>query len=131
MIWGNETFTALNNDLFGYSDNIHLEFRQSNGIWIGNVYTALRNYYQDFGLEGVIVLQIIYSVIMTSLYLIASNKNNKSSNFILPIYALFGFTLILHSYRDFFFSTIVSFNYINIIIYMFIIMFIFKKIRFK
>ena len=128
LIWGKETFTALNSDLFGYSSNIHLEFRQSNGIWIGNVYTAFRNYYQDFGMQGVIILQVIYSFIITNLYNIASKSRNNTA---LILYALFGYTLVLHSYRDFFFSTIISINYLNIMFYMFIVMQIFKRVKIK
>ena len=52
-------------DLSGvYLTNSNLEFRQSNGVAIGNVYGAIRRYYNDFGIGGVIVLQMIASTFL-------------------------------------------------------------------
>ena len=38
----------------------HLEFRHSGGIH-GNTYTAYREYYNDFGITGVIILEFIFA----------------------------------------------------------------------
>ena len=133
-IVGKETFFSLNNTLISDQSSkytIHLEFRRSNGIWIGNVYTALRMYYQDFGMIGVIVLQILYSIIMTTLFLKCLNIDSNIIPFKVLLYGIISFTLVLHSYRDFFYSTIISVNYLNIFFYLIIVRFIMKNVKFK
>ena len=76
-IWGQESFMGIYStlekfklvDLSGvYLTNSNLEFRQSNGVAIGNVYGAIRRYYNDFGIGGVIVLQMIASTFFNTFY---------------------------------------------------------------
>lgn len=133
-LWGKETFFSLNNTLIKEPSEkytIHLEFRRSNGIWIGNVYTALRMYYQDFGMVGVIILQVIYSILCTLLFLKSLNEDTNKMPLKIILYGVISFTLFLHSYRDFFYSTIISVNYINIFVYIIIIRFMIKKVKIK
>lgn len=72
-LFGQESFMGIYStlekfklvDLSGvYLTNSNLEFRQSNGVAIGNVYGAIRRYYNDFGISGVIILQIIASTFL-------------------------------------------------------------------
>ncbi|MCD7835251.1 MAG: oligosaccharide repeat unit polymerase [Lachnospiraceae bacterium] len=45
------------------------EFRFSDsGVLIGNVYTGLRNYYNDFGMIGVFFMSMLKSMIFTGMY---------------------------------------------------------------
>ena len=66
-IWGKETFNGIINFIGKVSGNnnfryvSHKEFRYSNGILLGNVYTAFRRYYYDFGYWGVAILTAIAS----------------------------------------------------------------------
>lgn len=73
-IFGKETFYSLINGLrkLGLVDVpyylIHHEFRISNGVGIGNIYTALRDYHYDFGLLGMMVLHVAFCIIMSWAY---------------------------------------------------------------
>ena len=133
-IWGKETFFSINNSLINDPSQkytIHLEFRQSNGIWIGNVYTALRMYFQDFGILGVIILQALYSALITLLFLSCLKNGTNKMPLKVIIYGVISFSLFLHSYRDFFYSTIISVNYLNIFFYIILIRYLFLNLKFK
>ena len=73
-IFGKETFYSLINGLrkLGLMNVpyyiIHHEFRVSNGVSIGNIYTALRDYHYDFGFLGLVVLHVAFCVIMSWSY---------------------------------------------------------------
>ena len=133
-IWGKETFFAINNTLsnFGVINakyTIHLEWRYSNGVSLGNVYTAFRMYYNDFGMAGVIILQILLSFIFSIGYIKSLESKENGIDFGTIIYCYCIFSLVLHSYRDFFYSQIISINYINIIIYVYVVKLIFENVK--
>lgn len=73
-IFGKETFYSLISGLrkLGLVDVpfylIHHEFRISNGVGIGNIYTALRDYHYDFGFLGMVVLHVAFCIIMSWAY---------------------------------------------------------------
>lgn len=99
------------------------EFRQMpNGIVIGNVYTAFRKMYNDFKYVGVIVLQWLMAIIYNKMYYSLFSK--KSTNIVdnrLIICSSIYYALFLHSYSEFFFSTILSFNYLMILLFVYVI----------
>lgn len=67
---GAETFTSLWGFLSKFTKyNVvgHLEFRHSGNIH-GNTYTAYREYYNDFSIAGVIILEFIFSFFYTILF---------------------------------------------------------------
>ena len=46
-----------------------LEFRYSpTGVYLGNVYTGLRRYYHDFGIPGIIIIQLLYGYLFSAMY---------------------------------------------------------------
>lgn len=110
-IWGKETFYGMLNNIrqLGIIDVpsyiVHLEFRSSNGIMIGNVYTAFRRQIQDFGLYGMIALQAIWSGIMSNWY---KNIKRNTNKFGVLVYALMAYPLFLHSINDFFYMNLIS-----------------------
>lgn len=54
-----------------------LEFRHIiDGAYLGNIYTGLRRYYNDFGYLGVIGLQIGYAILFNNIF-IKIKRNNK------------------------------------------------------
>lgn len=121
-IWGKETFYAINNFLreMGLLNIIeyipHLEFRASNGIMIGNVYTAYRRYIQDFGVQGMIILQSIFALIYSLFYeKIKIKFTKKKLDYSLLVYSSISFPLFMHSINDCFFSGVLSVNYLIII----------------
>ena len=73
--WGQETFVNIwtwigsltkNEEMAGLIMN--KEFRTYNGIQLGNVYTAFREYYFDFGMAGVVILPFIHANFFTTFY---------------------------------------------------------------
>lgn len=120
-ILGKESFYALNMFLqkIGILNFepyiIHLEFRTSNGVMIGNVYTAFRRYIQDFGVLGMMVFQTILGAFYGIFYSYVKYVNSKKKlDYPLMIYALIFYPIFLHSINDYFFSGIISVNYIII-----------------
>lgn len=77
------------------------EFRYLNGYSMGNVYTALRRYYMDFGIVGVIILSAILSLIFGLLYtsIQRSYKNTRIDIKIL-VYGIMSRSLFLFSIDD-------------------------------
>lgn len=134
-ILGKETFEGINKMLnsLGIIDasyTIHLEFRIVNGINLGNVYTSFRRMYQDFGYIGVFILQIILASIYSIFYERVKNKKNIDYICISVImYAVIIHGLFLNSFSDFFYSTILSINYINILFYIVFVKFFITKIK--
>lgn len=135
-IIGKETFYNINQMLakfgIGESYTVHLEFRQHNGIPLGNVYTAFRRMYQDFGLIGLIVLQLVFSIV-TFLYYRRVRKEKDLSQIKIGIvfFGVLAHSLLLNSFSEFFYSSIISTNYILIFIYMIIIKFLLTKVKIK
>lgn len=135
-IFGKETFYGINKflgqlGLINENYTMHLEFRSSNGVELGNVYTAFRRMYQDFGILGIIILNFIHGTIMSCYYkkIYSSDKVKLSLGII--FYFMLLHTIILMPFSDFFYSTVLSINYLNIIFYMIVIMFFLKKYELK
>lgn len=139
-IWGKETFYGLIDliqklGLTKTSEYIkHLEFRKSNGVIIGNVYTAYRLYINDFGIIGMIILQTIFAFIYCYIYKKIKNKIiNKQVDYLLLVYGLLAYALFIHSINDNFFSSVFSLNYMTLFILLKIISYLLieKKIIIK
>ena len=136
QIFGKEIFYGINKFLnqigvINANYTLHLEFRSPNGVGLGNVYTAFRRMYQDFSFIGLIILNSIHGIVMGLWYkrIYSSPKVKFGLNLILYFMVLH--TVVLMPFSDFFFSTFLSINYINIIIYIIIIIFVFKKYNLK
>lgn len=112
-------------------DNSQLAaYIESNGVVIGNVYTGFRKMIHDFGILGIIIFQGLFSVIITVYY--EKLKNMKQINKIslgIIFYAAISFTIFLHSYSEFFFSTIISFNYIAFLFLLYVMKIIVQRVR--
>lgn len=78
----------------------HIQFRDYDGYFLGNVYTCFQNYYQDFGYVGVVVLVGLMAFIMQSLFLrslMSEKLYKKHFDFILFLYAYLS-TLVVFSF---------------------------------
>lgn len=122
-IWGKETFYALNiflrkAGIFDFEPYIqHLEFRYPNSVSIGNVYTAYRRYIYDFGYFGMIVLQSLFALIYGVFYKRIKSKISRNQiDFSLLAYSMVVVTVFLHAINDYFFSNVISINYIIVFI---------------
>lgn len=88
-----------------YSDINQFEFRVYDGNNWGNVYTALRRYYQDFGYLGTIIMVLILVVFFSVYYQrIKKAKNNFISEFAFIYYGILSRSLFLFFFDDEFFN---------------------------
>lgn len=119
---GQETFASIYTFLakFGFVENSvrHLEFRlyDTTGFYreVGNVYTALRRYYNDFGYWGVVILNSImafcYSYWFNRIKTVKKKRDSKNLQVI--IYGYIMYALIMHAIDDIFFSEILSIGFL-------------------
>ena len=112
-----------------------LEFRYTpTGIYLGNVYTALRRYYNDAGWIGVVVFPAILSLIMNAFYrkvrLYKDNTIKHVYNTI--VYASLLYVVPFQAMEDSFYINKVTIGYVMelAILYM-CVLFVFKKIRLR
>lgn len=136
--WGEESFSSVYKTIMQLKGETppkrHMEFRASNGIIIGNIYTAIRKYYHDFGTTGVIVLCSIFGLFFGMAYRRLQGERVKK----LISYRLCSYCFIVHCtfyfpLDDLFFSGVISVNYLSMFAYMWIVCyFLFKKpLRFR
>ena len=112
-----EVFGALYNNLIklGFIDDkeliMHKEFRYSNGILLGNVYTSFRAFHHDFGFTGIIIFQVIegffYSIYYEKMKRL-KNKSGISATFIL--YGMLMMPLFEHAIQEQLFSNYLCLN---------------------
>lgn len=108
-IWGKECFFNLNSLIAKWFNRPELkyifykEFRISpNGnYWIGNVYTALRPPYYDFGgIKGMTVFMMLFGFLFTWLYYKVHKSYGKSKiDFMLLLYSYLAYTFFLYFYN--------------------------------
>lgn len=129
-IWGAETFVNVWKYI-GYKTGdatlngliMNKEFRSVNGFGLGNVYTAFREYMNDFGFCGVIVLTSIHSFFFTYYYICIKRKNRSSFtskiDFSVLLYAFLVPSLFFFSIDDRLFQAYLDIEKVKIVIWMF------------
>ena len=133
VVFGQETFFSVVQGLqrrgmlkdFQYS--FFQEFRNSNGIGLGNVYTALRDYYFDFGFIGTMIMHTVFSLFFSWIY---EKEKVRGSNIGIIILAMTYNCVVLYAYNNQFFSTDISIGFLSRLIYVIIMykLFIRKKV---
>ena len=112
-----------------------LEFRYTpTGIYLGNVYTAFRRYYNDIGWIGVIMFPAILSWFMNKFYQKVKKYEGYSINTIFKtiVYASLIYVIPFQAMEDSFFINKITIGYLIELLLLFIcVLFIFKKIRFR
>lgn len=109
---GNESFSGLISSLqkIGLFKNTEvsegMEYRTtSTGKNIGNVYGAVRNYYNDYGIGGVIICFFIMSAILNSIYYSLKIRSYYyiKNPFLLIFYSTLVYGIIFLTFYDFIF----------------------------
>lgn len=123
-IWGKETFYEVNKFIGRKLDkpNLiyvgHKEFRYANGVSIGNVYTAFRNYIYDFGYIGFVFLTMISSLVFSVIYNILKRKKiNQGIDTLLLMYSYLVYSVFLIFYADYFFEMSLSIATLKVFIF--------------
>lgn len=133
-IFGQETFYSLNNGLIrrGFIDfplySYNKEFRSIQGIDIGNVYTALRDYYHDFGLVGMIILHTFFSAFFSWFY---EKQKIRGSYFGILILSRLYYCVAFYMFSNSFFARIISLSFLKefIFIWLFYTVLVEKKVK--
>ncbi len=139
VIFGQETFSGMYSTLqkFNivdvsniYLTNTNLEFRTSNGMTIGNVYGAIRRYYNDFGIVGVFVLQFLCSLFYNKFYFKLKRINNeKKFRWNTFFYSYLLYHIFEIAIDDCFFKNYISFNMLTTFIILYIIYYIIVNVK--
>lgn len=136
-----ETLSGLVDNLqryFGLFNNITihtaLEHRRAiNGTLIGNTYTGFRNYYNDFGVVGIILFSSMLSYIFSRNYY--KGKNYKKMNirhlFSIIFYGSVLYCIPFHFFADYFFFQLAIGFVIELCTFWICIYFLFVKIKLK
>lgn len=135
-IVGKETFWSLNNFFFKLQGKeeyqIHLEPRHVGSINLGNAYTAYRNIYQDFGFIGIIALQVILSWVLSKMYYkIRFRELSSGISVYVIMYSLMVHVLFFFTFSEQFFNSVISINYLILLILCLMIKFFVEKLRFS
>ena len=104
--------------------SISLEYIQC-GYVVTNIYTAFRRYIQDFGICGLIIIQMIIGFIYTKLLL--KNKESNSNGLWAILLAYFYFPIVMMSIEERFFMDVVLVRSLYTIIYFMIAYKLFVK----
>lgn len=123
--FGAETFSGIYEMLskIGFENNIikGLEWRVSpNGYSLGNVYTAIRRYYSDFGGVGIVLCQGFVALLYSNIYVRVRKDSlvNTTQQFRLILLAASFYPLFLNGIEDVFYISMVTIGYfIQIIIF--------------
>ena len=101
-LWGKESFYAMYNylgkwfDFNGESFLFAKEFRRSNGVGVGNIYTALRCFYYDFGFWGCLACCGIVSAVFSLVYaFIRFKPSDQPVDMKLLLYGYFSYTYVM------------------------------------
>lgn len=118
IFWGQETFINALSWVGSYTHNSEMtslvmnkEFRRYKNINLGNVYTAFREYYYDFGIVGVIILTFFHSIFFATIYKKINKRNNvnlKKFDLQVIIYSYLAVSLVYFSIDDRFYQKFFS-----------------------
>ncbi|GAA2864268.1 O-antigen polymerase [Lactobacillus intestinalis] len=135
-IWGKETFISMIGTVRDLGGNIpvylqHKEFRTYNGIQLGNVYSAYRNWLADFGISGVIILQTLFAIFYNYYYYLLQRRNIIKHKLAFIIYGYMAEGIFLHPIDDWLFSIYLSVGMIIYLILFFVLYnLITRKVKF-
>jgi len=141
-IWGKETFINIWRFIGQKIGNqtlanllMNKEWRTINGFSLGNVYTAFREYYYDFGITGVVILTAIHSFIFNNVYRKLNSRQHRISpstiDFSILLYAYFAQCLFYFSIDDRFYQAYLSYGTLRTIIVMLIFVKVIPKIKIR
>lgn len=135
---GLETFGAFYNNLVklgiidGKEQVMHMEFRYSNGILLGNVYTSFRAFHHDLGYWGIILFSAIEGFFFTYYY--EKMKKLRRSQLIsapLILYGVLSMPLFEHAIQEQFFRCYFCMNTIVTYILLLLIIKIMKPVLYE
>ena len=135
--FGRETFPAVRRFLYNYFNigdlySLGLEFRSINGRNIGNIYTAFRRFYADFGIAGLIILPGLLGGFYSFLYLKIKRQCYRNEfGFTLLFFCCIAKEIFYMAIEDTFFISELSFNGVFRLITLYVLYYLLIKRRAK
>lgn len=132
---GQETFYGLLSVLHRFSivgdPYKRLEFRDYNGYFVGNVYTAFRRYYNDFGTTGLLIVSFLLGFVIMTFYIRCKTGGKMLSllDLRLLIFGVLSWGMYLISIDEYILSTVISILYITYIIIIIFLWFFINNLR--
>lgn len=126
------TFLGLVNNLarlgIGEVTSVHRVniSNSSLGIFFGNTYTCMFDYYADFGIIGVIVLMAIFGIFITYMYCSAM-YSSKNTIYKTAVYTFFGTSVIFAAFTEQFYGTYIAVNTIIALLAIRLVLIFFKS----
>lgn len=100
-------------------------FRSVNGVFLGNVYTTFKPYYQDFGLVGVCVLCMFMGSLFAYIYYrikyTQENLNYISQDVWIILYAFMFYSLALAFFYNWFYEYFFDIWFLKMMVYFYIV----------
>lgn len=131
--FGREIFKGIYDFLENFGllelEELSRKFVVINGLEFGNVYTAYKYMYSACGLTGVIVFQLILGRVFALMYDKIKKNKDFDINIFIIFYAISLSLLILHPFSELFFSTLFSFNYFVLFLFILLLKFFINKVR--
>lgn len=135
--WGASTFRGISRGLRvlgilpgDYTSQIYQEFRTVNGMDLGNVYSAYRQWIADFGFKDMWYAMIVFSVFFNWIYFHLIKTNYYKKTFSLILYGYITFPLFMHPIDDVFFPNFLSFSFLTFVLIFYVVYILLtKKIR--
>ena len=127
-IFGKETFSGMNSFLssrgIGTYYDINLEMRLVNNYNLGNVYGAIRRYYQDFGYIGCLILVGFSSLVWNLFYYrLTLRKHTKYNDLLFVIFMYMINALIIFPIDDKFYTIFATPTFIEMLLIAFVLWF--------
>lgn len=110
-------------------EELSRKFVVINGLEFGNVYTAYKYMYSACGLIGVVLFQLILGRVFALMYDNIKKNRNFDINVFVIFYVISLSLLILHPFSELFFSTLISFNYFVLFLFIWLLKFFINKVR--
>lgn len=106
-LFGQETFRGVWSALIRHVNiaeaySWQLEFRSSNGVMVGNVYTALRYWIHDFGYVGLVAMTTLYALFYSKLYSRIVMGDSSNSIYVITLYSFWFSGLLMLPIQDVF-----------------------------
>lgn len=126
--WGASTFRGISRGLRvigilpnDYVPQVYQEFRTVNGMDLGNVYSAYRQWIADFGFRDMWYAMLVFSIFFNWVYFHLKKSNYYQKPFSLILYGYITFPLFMHPIDDVFFQNFLSFSFLTFVLIFYVV----------
>lgn len=100
---------------------LHFDFRVSNGVSLGNLYSACKTWISDYGVVGMYVIACLYALLASGVFRTTGRRTDKCISLATIVYSFFGFALFDLPLSDNLSTTLLASSTIPIFIVMYVL----------